>query len=479
MATNRKAVLTDVKKQLVTSFVDINKTVALISDTTTITDLKKLYTTLEEVEVDFLTTSPFYAMAKAYFDEGATQLYAVPVDGESSGTYTSIAIEVTDFTSISDGTFDITIDSVVESALAMDFTSDTSVAEIAATIDAVTTPLGASASVGIGNSIVLTSLTTGLTSNVTTMAVEGTGTDLSVLLAEFAVTTGDKDITGKLTELENDATPGFNFVTVGMDKALGITKQIDEAVLTQFAFEKEYDIIIDTSEAAVITDVTTDIVSVNKAFYDNLSGDDKLRVGNVSFIYTDDITDFVSFGVMGKLMSKDIGTQTVKFMKPKNSDAVSMTNAELTLLLNKNGNVYTGTNERIGKSFVKEGTTLKDGDFIDTSLGSIWIKVQLDEAIYNLLTTVKVPVNLDGFTLLENITSPVFDLGIDQGIVDDNASGIFETESGREINITDGYGMVFFAGTLPREIIGEYGYVEEIAGHFITNRVTIVSELGA
>ena len=139
MATNRKAVLTDVKKQFVTSFVDINKTVALISDTTTITDLKKLYTTLEEVAVDFLTTSPFYAMAKAYFDEGATQLYAVPVDGESSGTYTSIAIEVTDFTSISDGTFSVTIDSVVEAALAMDFTSDTSVAEIAATINAVNT----------------------------------------------------------------------------------------------------------------------------------------------------------------------------------------------------------------------------------------------------------------------------------------------------------------------------------------------------
>ena len=210
MAFNRRAVQTDVKKQLVTTFVDINKTVALISDTTTITDLKKLYTNLEEVAADFLVTSPFYAMAKAYFDEGATQLYAVPVDGESSGTFTTIAITVTDFTSIADGTFSIDIDGVTQVALGMDFTSATSVANIASVIDAVTTPLGASASVGIGNSIVLTSLTTGLTSSVTNIAAQGTGTDLSVLLAEFATTTGDKDITGKLTELENDATPGFN-----------------------------------------------------------------------------------------------------------------------------------------------------------------------------------------------------------------------------------------------------------------------------
>jgi len=463
MALNRRAVTTDVKKELVTSFVDINKTVALISDTTVITELKRLYTNLEEVAADFLTTSPFFAMAKAYFDEGATQLYAVPVTGESSGTYTSIAVTVTDFTSISDGTFDITIDSVIQSALAMDFTSDTSVAEIAVTINAVTTPLGASASVGIGNSIVLTSLTTGLTSLVTTMAVEGTGTDLSVLLAEFSTTSGDKDITGKLTELENDSDPAFNFVTVGMDKALGITKQIDEAVLTQFVFNKEYDVSIDTSEADVIAGVTTDIASVNKLFYDNLSGDDKLRVGNVSFFYTDDITDFVSFGVMGKLMSKDIGTQTVKFMKPKNSDAVSMTNAELTNTLNKNTNVYTGTNERIGKSFVKEGTTLKDGDFIDTSLGSIWIKVQLEESIYNLLTTVKVPISLDGFTLLENTVNPVFELGITQGIIDGNADVPFT--------------IVFSAGDVQnREIIGRYSYFEEVAGHFITNTVTIRTE---
>ena len=101
MALNRRAVTTDVRKELQTTFVDINKTVALISDTTTITDLKKLYTNLEEVAVDFLTTSPFYAMAKAYFDEGATNLYLVPVTGESSGSLTTIAIAPNDFIAIS------------------------------------------------------------------------------------------------------------------------------------------------------------------------------------------------------------------------------------------------------------------------------------------------------------------------------------------------------------------------------------------
>ena len=462
-AVNRRTVLTTVQKEFATTFIDINKSVALISDTTTITELKRLYTSIEEVAVDFLVTSPFYLMADAYFEEGATRLYAVPVTGESSGTFTTIAITVTDFTAITDGTFNVTIDGVVKAALAMDFTADTSVADIAATINAVTTPLGASASVGVANSIVLTSLTTGLTSSVTTMAAQGTGTDLSALLAESSTTTGDKDITGKLTELENDSDSAFNFVCVGMDKALSITKQIVEGTLTQFVFDKEYDVFIDTSEAAVLTSVTTDIVSVNKSFYDDLSGDDKLKVGNVSFYYTDVAADFVSMGVMGDLMSGDIGTQTVKFMKPKNSDAVSVTNSELTHIMDKQANIYTGTNERIGRSFVKEGLTLKNGDYIDTSLGSIWVKVQLEENIYNLLQTKKIPINLDGFTELENTVQPVFEQAVVQGIIDNNAVQPFTIE--------------FSAGDVQnREIIGTYTYYEEVAGHFVTNTVTIKTE---
>lgn len=469
MALNRRAVTTDVQKELVTSFVDINKAVGLITDTTVISELKRLYTTIEEVAADFLTSSEAYAMAKAYFDEGADTLYLVPVTGESSGSLTTITIAPNDFIAITDGEFDVDVDSVTQAITALDFTSIGSTQDVADVINAglIAASAGATCSVGIGSSLVITSDTTGVASIVSTIAtpLAPSGTDISALIAESFLTTSDKDIIGKLTELENDSTPGFNFIVVGMDKALGLTNQVvgNGADLTQFVFEKEYDVFIDTSAAAVITGVTTDVASTNKSFYDNLSGDDLLRVGNVSFYYTDVATDFVSFGVMGKLMSKDIGSQTVKFMKPKNSDAVTVTGAELQNTLDKNTNMYTGTNERVGKSFIKEGTTLKDGDYVDTSLGSIWVKVQLEEAIYNLLLTKKVPISLDGFTLLENVVSPVFDLGIAQGIIDGNADVPFT--------------IAFSAGDVQnREIIGEYSYFEEVAGHFITNTVTIKTE---
>lgn len=458
-ATNRRAVSTTVKKELPVNIVDINKAIGLISDVTTITDLKKLYTTLDEVAVDFLTTSEFYAMAKTYFAEGGTVLYAVPVDGYTSGYMTTIPIAVGSFTAISDGTFDVDIDGATVSTTGLDFSAATSEQNVADIISAAL--VGATVTLGIGNALVITSDTASATSAVINMAVGGVGTDISALIAQASITAATRDIIAKLTELENDNDPNFSFVMMGMDKTLAVTDQITiGAQLTQFVFGKDYEVCIDTIAADVLTSVTTDVVSTNKNFYDNLSGDDLLKLGNVNFFYTDEIGDFVSFGVIGKLMSLDIGSQTVKFMKPKNSAAVTMTNSELTNVLNKQANVYTGTNERIGRSFIKEGLTLKDGDFTDTSLGAIWIKVQLDNILYDLFQTKKVTINNDGFTLAENQVSPIFEQAVVQGIIDGNADVPFK--------------ISFSAGNLAtREIIGTYSYTEGLAGHFITNTVTI------
>jgi len=361
MATpNTRAVTTTVVKELTVNIVDINKTVAIISDVTTIGTAKKLYTSLSDVLLDWLETDEFYLMAKAFFDEGGTQLYAVPL----------------------------------------------------------------------------------------------------------ADTLGDADITGKLTDLENDPDANFSFVTVITDKVIGVATQVTDTTLIQFAFDKEYLIALDTSDADILTALTTDVASVNKAYYDNLAGSDVLKVGNFSMFYTNVVADYPASGVVGKLMSLDIGAQTVKFMKPQNSAPIEtavdtpVTNSELTNVLNKQVGIYTGTNERTGRSFIKEGITLKDNDYIDTSLGAIWVKVQLDNAIYDLLQVKKVPINDDGFAELENQATPIFEQAVLQGIIDSNADTPFT--------------IAFSAGDVPsREIIGTYSYVESQAGHFVTNTVTI------
>jgi hypothetical protein len=479
-ALNRRTVQTDVFKEFQTTFIDINKAVGLITDTAVITELKRLYTSLDEVGADFLTTSEAYGMAQAYFAGGATTLYLVPVTAESSGSLSTIPVNPNDFIAISDGEFDVDVDAVTQAVTALDFTSVTSVADVAAVISAGLT--GATCSVGIANALVITSDTTGVTSIIDTIATPfaPSGTDISALIAKDFLTPSDSDIIAKLTELENDSTLGFNFVVVGMDKALGLTNQVtgQSADLAKFVFNKEYQLHIDTSDATAITAVSTDPVSTNKRFYDNLSGSNALRIGNVSYYYTDVATDFVSFGIMGELMAEDIGERTVKFMKPIESEAVSLLNSELTNLLNKNGNVFTGTNERTGRSFVKEGLTLKDGDYIDTSLGSIWLKVQLEENIYNLLESQKVPINQNGFDILKTTVTPVFEQAIAQGIINGLGEGSFKFDGNTAATIiSGGFDIDFKAGDVQiREIIGEYVYFDSIAGHFITNTVIVKTE---
>lgn len=355
-ATNRTAVLTTVKKEFAVNFVDINKAIALISDVTTIGTEKKLYAAFSDVEQDWLATDPFYKMAKAFFDEGGNQLYAVPL----------------------------------------------------------------------------------------------------------ADTLGNANITGKLGELENDATSGFGFVAVIMDKVIGVADQVVDGTLVAYAFDKTYHVFVETAEANILTATTPNTPNTNKLFYDGLTGDDFLKIGNMSMVYTPTADDYICSGLAGIFLSKDIGTKTAKFKKPKNSSAVSLTNGELTNILNVNTNVYTGTNEPVGRSFIKEGTTLKDGDFIDTSLGAIWVKVQLDNALYDFFqATDGVPINATGFAQLENVATAVFQKAQDQGIIDSNAITPFSITFAADPSVTRG-------------ILGTYTYVDTKFGHFITNTVTLV-----
>lgn len=81
---------------------------------------------------------------------------------------------------ISNGEFTITVDGGTPANITgIDMTSDTSVTEVAATIDAAITAEGATATVVNGDQIVISSDTTGATSSIALAQYVGAGTDLS------------------------------------------------------------------------------------------------------------------------------------------------------------------------------------------------------------------------------------------------------------------------------------------------------------
>lgn len=355
MATNRQAVKTTVTQKAVATFIDINKTVALISDTTTVTDLYALYTSMDDVDLDWTNTDEFYKMAEAYFAEtgGSGYLYAVPVDG-----------------------------------------------------------------------------------------LDG----------------ADPDMSGKLTELENS---DISFAMVVCDTTLRTSAHVIDGTLATDKYMKAYHMTFVTNEADAKTSATTDAASVNKAIYDALTGVDADRIGNMSFIYSSTATDYIDCKLAGIMMGQDIGSQTAKFKKPTGSSLETLTGAELQFLLDKNINVYTTANEVQGRGFLKEGTSLKDSNYIDTSLGAIWVEIQMNNACYDLLEANKVSIDDTGFALLTNAVTPIFTRGQRQGIIQ-SGTDRYTIEFTEDLDVTRG-------------ITGTYSFYEATAGHFVTNSVQIIT----
>ena len=257
-----------------------------------------------------------------------------------------------------------------------------------------------------------------------------------------------------------------------MDSTISVADEVGNDTLATYALNKPYHIMIDSADATIPTAGTTDVFSLIGAFYAGLTGTNALVVPNISGFYTGtDTTDnFLSCSAMGIMVGKNIGSQTLKFKKPlgnntcQGSDSTGeLTNPELTFILGKNVNVYTGVNERAGKAFIKEGTTLKNSSYIDTSFGAIWIKENIDENIYNLLLeNGKVSINTIGYAQIESKVTPIFELGATNGIINSDADVPFT--------------FSFTGNVATRTIAVTYTYVEDVAGHFVTNTITITQE---
>lgn len=358
MALNRQAVITYVRQQPPTNFIDINRTVALISDGSKFVDNWKLFMDMDGVKEDFTNTDVFYKMAEAYFNEagGSGYLYAVPVRKtltEDEDTY--------------------------------------------------------------------------------------------------------PDVIQTLTDLENDA--GLVWAMVIADKAINDSHQVITGQVAASKYKEAYHMLFQTNDASAKTSATTDPASVNKTVYDSLSGENSKLVGNMSYCYTANEDEQFASKIAGAMMGVDIGNRTVKFMKPLLMQPETLTPTELQFLMDKNINVYTSTNEMRGKTIVKEGMCLKQGNFIDTSLGAIWIEVNLTSICYDLFQQEKVTIDGVGFALLENATVPVFKQAQLQRIIQDG---------------DDAYTIKFKKdASILRGIIGDYSFKEAVAGHFLTNNVEI------
>lgn len=168
------------------------------------------YTDIDTIATDFGTTAPEYLAASLYF--GQTPRPEEVLIGRWLRTATAGFLDggilspsqqlMSNWTSITNGSFNMSFDGSVEHITGLDFSAETNLNGVAAVI---TAALAGGTMAWDGERFIATSLTTGVSSTVSYATPEGTGTDISTQL-KLTSSTADTPVDGFDPETPLEAT---------------------------------------------------------------------------------------------------------------------------------------------------------------------------------------------------------------------------------------------------------------------------------
>lgn len=383
----------------------------------------RFYSSIAGVEDDFSDGDPELAMARSYFSQEPkpTQLaisrqYLTAQPGQALGGG-NVEDSLTAWNLISDGTFNITIDgATAEDITALDFSSDTTLPLVAATIQ---TGLQAIASGGFtaatceysNGRFIITSGTTGASSSVSAASAVGSGTDITSLIdmaagvatltEGFAAEADPVDAIAPIVDKSNA------WYGLAVDNTLTPTQV--QAVAADI--EARVKVFCHSSQDATILDAatTTDIASLLKT-----SGYRR----TFSF-YHPDPTMYPHVSAFARAFTVDFGgTDTTITLKFKQLPGVSVTTLTTTQKLateGKNCNVYTSVGS---VSIVAEGV-MASGVFFDEVHGVDWLTDAIENNVFGYLytRTTKVPLTDKGGASLEQQVIRALDEGVNNGLL--------------------------------------------------------------
>jgi len=390
------------------------------------------YSNIEGVAADWASTTEVYKAATAYFSQvpKPTQLkVAVRFETDQSaelrgGSIIDNATNLALFTSINDGSFNISIDGDSQDITALDFSSDTDLSDVAATIE---TGLQAIATGGFtaatcthdGNRFFVTSGTTGATSTISfvTTVSPATGTDVSslILLDQGNATKSDgidaENITASLNAIENIDSDWYGLI---------FTKEVRE------------DVVIGSENAVV--GAAAWVEARTKVFFNTTNDNDSKDSVTTSDIgsvlqtanYRRSITTFSSYpdqypsaSLAGRAFTVNFNqsnsTITLKFKQLPGITVESLTQNDKTVLDSKSVNalITVGSSDMYSESFMADGT------FFDEVHGIDWLQNAIETNVfgYLLTQTTKVPYTDKGVAGVEQQVRSALDEAVRNGLI--------------------------------------------------------------
>lgn len=391
----------------------------------------KSYTGIEAVAEDWPANSEVLAMATTFYSqsprptnfkaglrlEAATS--ALLLGGATIGSLAG-------FQAITDGSFNITIDGAANDILLLDFSADTTLEEVAATIEtglqAIATGGFASATCTLTseNRFLISSGTTGLSSTISQFlspAVSGTSVISSLDMAQgrtqFRQGSGAESVTQSLNALQDIDPNWYSFL---FSKEVRDSVQIagEDSVLAAGAWAeartKAFGNITNDANA-LISGIDTDIVSKLTALGYERSFSDFASVSNAD--------QYSASSVFGRIATVDFGdidsTITMKFKQLPGIVTEDLTGSQYETLKGKRGNSYieVGGNKMYAESFMHGSIFLDDLVNID------WLSNAIQTNVFGRLytSTTKVPLTDKGGATLEQQVISALDEARNNGMI--------------------------------------------------------------
>ena len=400
-------------KRQVESTTDLSTTVFVSNDAPFLhgTERIRYYDSEESLQNDFVSTTEAFKAGRDFFSQpvrSKTLAVARAFSTNQSAYLVTGEVDVTALIALNNGGFDITVDGVLKQVTGLDFTSDTTLANIAATIQANAEMTGTTVTVHNEKQLLIKTNTAGSAGSITVLdAPTGAGTPTNISGAGFL--NGDAS--------EGKVTPGYDFVSFIDELNL-----IAEAATCSGKFVYAY-----TLDAFYRDKTTPENFQLNAAAWmetrtgilgitsNNILAKDAGSTADIGsnlktngYIrtfanYHNNPSYYPEVSILALMLSVDYAaaksTLTAKFKDLPGIPTIPITVTDLTVLENKRYNVFTlvGNNSRT----FREGEEVAASWFMDDLINLDNYKEEMQTAIaITFLRKGKVPYTVGGQAIL-------------------------------------------------------------------------------
>lgn len=412
-------------------------TLLIVGDSNVINGHERIrsYSDLESVATDFGTSAPEYLGAQLYFGQSPRPqqlmvgrwLRTATAGMVVGGALTSSEQDISLWTSVTAGSFKVTVDGTVKTVTGLNFSAVTNLNGVATAINAVLT--GATIAWN-GSRFIITSSTTGASSSVSYATAHTSGTDISAQLKLTSVL-ASAPITGyssetplaSVTALANASGQwygvAFAAATMPTDDQI-----VDVAGFIEAASTSRILSVTETNANVLDATYTTDLASRLKA----------LAYKRTAVQYSEN--RYAGISLFGRAFavnfSANRSTITLMFKQEPGVVAANITETQAQTLKAKRCNVFVAYNN--DTSIIQYGT-MAGPAYIDEIHGLDWLADAIQNSVYNLLyqSSTKIPQTDAGQTQIITAVSSVMQEAVNNGLVDAgqwNAQGFGQLAQG-------------------------------------------------